>query len=524
MTRSAESRKPIRRALVSVYHKEGLEKLLRQLGQSGVEILSTGGTYDYVTSLDLPCTKVEDRTGLPSILGGRVKTLHPVVFGGILTRRGNEQDDKDCRRFDIDPIDLVIVDLYPFEDTVASGASHEDIIEKIDIGGISLIRAAAKNYSDVVIIPSANYYDELTALLAEQDGETTLEQRRHFARAAFEVSSSYDTAIHDYFLSLDGPAEESDDLLPQDCFALLMEGCQSMRYGENPHQRAAYYGRGFEERFDYLHGKQISYNNLLDVDAAVHMIEEMDEPACGIVKHNTPCGLAVRETIRDAYLAALSCDTESAFGGIVVLNRPVDMETAEELHKLFIEVLIAPNYSKEALELLTQKKNRIILRDKIGRDRYPLQFRSALAGVLVQERDTLVDQAKDLTVVTRTTPSETETSDLLFAMQAVKYCKSNAIVLAKDRQILGAGYGQTSRVEALRQAISKAAAMGFSLEGSVMASDAFFPFPDCVEIAHEAGVVSVIQPGGSIRDQESISYCDEHGMSIVTTGHRHFRH
>lgn len=519
------NRKKIRRALVSVYHKEGLDQLLTLLGKEGVEIVSTGGTYDYVTSLGLPCVKVEDRTGLPSILGGRVKTLHPVVFGGILTRRGSEQDDKDCRRFDIDPIDLVIVDLYPFEDTVAGGASHEEIIEKIDIGGISLIRAAAKNYKDVVIIPSSRHYSRLTEVLQSQEGETTLEQRRDFARAAFEVSSSYDTAIHNYFLSLDPEtAEAGETLLPKDGISISMDQCQPMRYGENPHQKAAYYGTAFSRRFDYLHGKTISYNNMLDVDAAVHMIEEFEEPACGIMKHNTPCGLAVRDTIKEAYLAAFECDTESAYGGIVVLNRPVDLKTAEELHKLFIEVLIAPGYSDEALALLEQKKNRIILVDKLGKDTSRLQYRSALGGLLVQERDTLVDREEDLTVVTKVAPTEAQIKDLLFGMQAVKYCKSNAIVLARDRQILGAGYGQTSRVEALRQAITKAAAMGFSLEGAVMASDAFFPFPDCVRVAHEAGVVSVIQPGGSIRDQESIEYCDEHRLSMVTTGHRHFRH
>lgn len=513
----------IRRVLVSVYHKEGLDQLLHLLSENGVELLSTGGTYDYVTRLGLPCTKVEDKTGLPSILGGRVKTLHPTIFGGILARRGVPEDDTDSERFGIDPIDMVIVDLYPFEDTVASGASHEDIIEKIDIGGISLIRAAAKNYSDVVIIPSSRYYGEISEIVREQKGETTLEQRRHFARAAFEVSSSYDTAIHNYFMSLDAP-EDQEDLLPSDGIALSFDHCEPMRYGENPHQRAAYYGSAFEERFEYLHGKRISYNNMLDVDAAVHMIEEFDEPAAGIMKHNTPCGLAVRETIKEAYMAAFECDTESAYGGIVVLNRPVEIDTAKELHKLFIEVLIAPSYSDEALALLEQKKNRIILVDKIGKDESVLQYRTALGGLLVQERDTLIDTADDLTVTTEKAPDETQVKDLLFGMQAVKYCKSNAIVLARGQQILGAGYGQTSRVEALRQAIKKAEAMGFSLEGAVMASDAFFPFPDCVEIAHDAGVVAVIQPGGSIRDQESVDYCNAHDMSMVTTGHRHFRH
>lgn len=506
----------IKKALISVFHKEGLEELLRLLNGFGVEFLSTGGTQEYIRSLGYECEAVENVTSYPSILGGRVKTLHPVIFGGILARRGNPEDDKQCEIYDIDPIDLVIVDLYPFEETLASGASDEDIIEKIDIGGISLIRGAAKNFNDVVIVPSVAEYKTLGEILEKHgDAVTTLEERRAFARKAFRVSSHYDTAIFGYF---DGAKET-----PGKSLWGLTNG-KELRYGENPHQKGTFYGDAFETRFEYLHGKAISYNNMLDVDAATHLVEEFRYPTAAIFKHNTPCGVASRHHIKDAYLAALASDPVSAYGGIVVLNRLVDKETAEELHKLFIEVLIAPDFSEDALEILTQKKNRIILRDHVGKDTSTLSYRSALGGMLEQERDTRIETKEDLKCVTKATPSDEAVEDLLFGMKVVKYCKSNAIVLAKGGQVLGAGYGQTSRVDALKQAIEKAGTLGFDLHGATLSSDAFFPFRDCVDLAAEAGITDIIQPGGSVRDEESIRACDEKGISMVMTGIRHFRH
>lgn len=503
----------IKKALISVYHKEGIEELIKCLVAHEVELVSTGGTQEYITGLGYACTAVEDLTSYPSILGGRVKTLHPAVFGGILARRGHEEDDRQCAMYDIHPIDLVVVDLYPFEQTVKDGGTEAEIIEKIDVGGIALIRAAAKNHRDVTIIPSRDYYAEIIDLLNAQDGCTTMQQRRSFAEKAFRVTSRYDQHILSYFMG-ECDVEGSITLGPS----------VQLRYGENQHQKGTFYGRAFTDRFEYLHGKQLSYNNLLDVDAATHLIEELEGPAVAIMKHNTPCGLAVRDNIRDAYLAALECDPVSAYGGIVVLNQEVDQETAQELHKLFIEVLIAPGYTKEALALLSQKKNRIILLDKIGKDTTQLSYRSALGGILEQDRDSRIETEKDFTYATSKRPSSEEVRDMLFGMKAVKYCKSNAIVLARNEQILGAGYGQTSRVDALKQAVQKARDMGFDLDGAVMASDAFFPFSDCVEIAHQEGIGAVIQPGGSIRDQDSIDYCNENGMSMVLTGVRHFRH
>ncbi len=503
----------IKKALISVYHKDGLDDLIKCLVEHHVELVSTGGTQEYIHRLGYACTAVEDLTSFPSILGGRVKTLHPAIFGGILTRRNNSEDDRQCKMYDISPIDLVVVDLYPFEETVRDGGSEAEVIEKIDVGGIALIRAAAKNYRDVTIISSRNYYREIIDLLDTQDGCTTLEQRKSFATRAFRCTSDYDRHIMDYFV---GQSEAPETLTLAPAFPL--------RYGENQHQKGTYYGCAFEDRFEHLHGKQLSYNNILDIDAATQLIEELKEPAVAIMKHNTPCGLAVRPTICEAYVAALACDPVSAYGGIVVLNRVVDDATAEELHKLFIEVLIAPGYSEGALALLTQKKNRVILVDKIGEDSSIYSYRSALGGILAQERDRSIETENDLTYATEKRPTPEEIRDLLFGMKAVKFCKSNAIVLARGQQILGAGYGQTSRVDALRQAIAKANEMGFDLKGAVMASDAFFPFSDCVQIAHEAGIVSIIQPGGSVRDQDSIDYCNANGVSMVMTGVRHFRH
>ena len=507
----------IRRALISVYHKEGLEELLDLLHGYGVEFLSTGGTQEYIRGLGYECEAVENVTSYPSILGGRVKTLHPVIFGGILARRDNPDDDKQCEIYDISPIDLVIVDLYPFEETLAAGASEEEIIEKIDIGGISLIRGAAKNFRDVVIVPSKAQYGDLTAILKDRgEAVTTLEERRMFAREAFRVSSSYDTHIFGYFAG----ADEADKVSK----TFDLTNGKELRYGENPHQKGMFYGNAFESRFEYLHGKAISYNNMLDVDSATHLIEEFRYPTAAIFKHNTPCGVASRRHIREAYLAALAGDPVSAYGGIVVLNRMVDKETAEELHKLFIEVLIAPDFSEDALAILTRKKNRIILRDHTGRDDSKLSYRTVLGGLLEQERDTRVETPEDLRPATKAVPSEEAVEDLLFGMKVAKYCKSNAIVIAKEGQVLGAGYGQTSRVDALKQAIDKARSFGFDLRGAALASDAFFPFRDCVDIAAEAGITSIIQPGGSVRDAESIEACDEKGIAMVMTGVRHFRH
>ena len=483
----------------------------------GVEFLSTGGTQDYIKSLGYACEAVENVTSYPSILGGRVKTLHPVIFGGILARRGNPEDEKQCRMYDIHPIDLVVVDLYPFEETLAAGASEDEIIEKIDIGGISLIRGAAKNYRDVVIVPSKASFAMLYELLKKRgDAVTTLEERRRFAREAFKVSSSYDTHIYGYF-----DDENAPGAAPRP-FAL--SGGKELRYGENPHQKGVYYGDAFEKRFEYLHGKAISYNNMLDVDAATHLIEEFGYPTAAIFKHNTPCGVASRRHIKDAYTAALAGDPVSAYGGIVVLNRLVDKETATELHKLFIEVLIAPDFSEDALTILSQKKNRIILRDHIGKDESVMSYRTVLGGLLAQERDTRVETRNDFTYPTGKRPTGEEEEDLLFGMKVAKYCKSNAIVLVKNAQVLGAGYGQTSRVDALKQAVDKARDFGFDLHGAALASDAFFPFRDCVDIAAEAGISAIIQPGGSVRDTESIEACDEKGISMVMTGIRHFRH
>ncbi len=503
----------IQSALISVFHKDGLEEIIKSLGKLGVELISTGGTKDFIQSLGYECKPVEEVSGYPSILGGRVKTLHPKVFGGILYRRDNEADKKQVKAYEISSIDLVIVDLYPFEDTVARGGTEEEIIEKIDIGGISLIRGAAKNFKDVIVVASKEQYGTLLGLLNEKGGYSTIEERRYFAKEAFKVSSGYDSAIFNYF---DG-AELS-------AFRLAVDDTKQLRYGENPHQKGVYFGK-FNEIFEQLHGKEISYNNLLDIEAGISLISDFEDTALAILKHNNACGMACRPSVKEAWDAALEADPVSAFGGVIVTNREVDKEAAESINSIFFEVIIAPGYDKGALEILTQKKNRIVLVLKsIYKAIQAQQHRSILNGVLVQERDVSVQKRDDLKVVTESVPTESESRDLLFANILVKHTKSNAIVLAKDRRLVASGTGQTSRVDALKQAIEKAEAFGLELNGAVMASDAFFPFPDCVEIARNAGITAVIQPGGSIRDAESIDYCNKNGVSMVTTGTRHFKH
>lgn len=503
--------KKIKTALVSVYHKDGLDEILIKLNELGVKFVSTGGTQEFIESLGLPCAAVEDLTGYPSILGGRVKTLHPKVFGGILARRELEADLKQLKSYEIPEIDLVIVDLYPFSETVASGAEEQAIIEKIDIGGISLIRAAAKNFKDVVIVASKKQYQPLYNLLNEKNGSSDLKDRKWFAKEAFAVSSQYDSAIFNY---MDEDVESA--------FRYAEDNAMHLRYGENPHQKGTYYGN-FEEMFAQLHGREISYNNLLDIEAAVSLISEFDETTLAILKHNNACGIASRPTVVEAWNDALAGDPVSAFGGIVVTNKPIDKAAAEEINKIFFEIIIAPAYDQEAFDILAQKKNRIILEQKqgLGGTR---QFRSLLNGVLVQDKDLSVQTANDLKLVTNRPLQGTEESDLLFANKLVKHTKSNAIILVKNKQLCAGGTGQTSRVDALKQAIEKAASFGFDLNGAVMASDAFFPFPDCVEIAGNAGITAVVQPGGSIKDDLSVEYCNEHNISMVMTGVRHFKH
>ena len=503
--------KRMKTALVSVFHKDGLDEIITTLHKEGVQLLSTGGTQEFIESLGVPCQRVEDLTGYPSILGGRVKTLHPKVFGGILGRRDLESDQVQMVNYEIPEIDLVIVDLYPFEATVASGASHEAIIEKIDIGGISLIRAAAKNHKDVVIVASKDQYAALADILRNKGAQTTLEERVWFAKEAFAVSSLYDSAIFNYF---DGDNASM--------FRKAVNHPKSLRYGENPHQKGYFYG-DFEAMFDQIHGKEISYNNLLDINAAVDLIDEFEETTFAVLKHNNACGLASRDTLLEAWNDALAGDPVSAFGGVLITNRAIDKETAEEINKIFFEVIIAPDYDVNALEILTQKKNRIILvRKETEMPRQ--QYRSVLNGVLVQDRDLKTETAEDCKTATTKAPTAEEIEDMLFANKIVKNSKSNAIVLAKGKQLLASGVGQTSRVDALKHAIEKAQGFGFDLQGAVMASDAFFPFPDCVEIAHEAGVTAVIQPGGSVRDAESVQYCNDNDVAMVITGFRHFKH
>lgn len=501
-------------ALISVFHKDGLEPIVKKLDELGVTLYSTGGTEKFIRDLGIDVVPVEDVTSYPSILGGRVKTLHPKVFGGILNRQDNDSDVSQMKEFDIPQLDIVIVDLYPFEKTVASGASEQDIIEKIDIGGISLIRAAAKNFKDVLCVSSMEDYEDFLHVITEGKGNTTLEDRKRFATKAFNVSSHYDSAIFNYFNQ-----EKEETVLK-----ISETKGQVLRYGENPHQKGYFFG-DFDAMFTKLHGKELSYNNFLDVDAAVNLMGEFknDDPTFAILKHNNACGLATRNTIKQAYVDALAGDPVSAFGGILISNVEIDSATAEEIHKLFCEVVIAPSYSNEALEILKGKKNRIILiQNEI--ELPETLVRTCLNGVLVQDKDSKTDTKEDLNPVTDKKPTSEEIEDLIFASKLCKHTKSNTIVLAKNRQLCASGTGQTSRVDALNQAIHKAKSFDFDLDGAVMASDAFFPFPDCVEIADKAGIKSVIQPGGSIKDQLSIDYCNENGLAMVMTGTRHFKH
>ena len=499
-------------ALISVFSKEGLEPLIKKFDELGITLYSTGGTEKFIKDLGVPVVPVEDVTSYPSILGGRVKTLHPKVFGGILNRQDNESDVAEMKEYDIPQLDIVIVDLYPFEKTVASGASEQDIVEKIDIGGISLIRAAAKNFKDTLCVSSVDDYEEVLELISANEGTTTLADRKRFAAKAFNVSSHYDTAIFNYF--------NEEEVVYK---ASYTQG-KSLRYGENPHQKGTFFG-DFDAMFDQLHGKELSYNNLLDVDAAVNLMAEFqnEAPTFAILKHNNACGLAQRDTLHQAYVDALAGDPVSAFGGILIANKEIDKATAEEIHKLFCEVVIAPSYSEEALEVLKGKKNRVLLIQKpiaLPND----QVRSCLNGILVQDKDAKTDSLEDLSTVTNNKPTEEELSDLIFASKICKHTKSNTIVFAKGKQLCASGTGQTSRVDALRQAVDKAVSFGFDLKGAVMASDAFFPFPDCVELADKAGITAVIQPGGSIKDQLSIDYCNENELAMVMTGTRHFKH
>ena len=501
----------IKSALISVFDKGNLEPIVKKLNELGVTIYSTGGTQTFIEGLGLGVERVEDLTDYPSILGGRVKTLHPKVFGGILGRRDLDGDKEQMGQYAIPEIDLVIVDLYPFEDTVASGASHSDIIEKIDIGGISLIRAAAKNYKDVVIVPSKNQYQNLIDLLGDKGGITSEDDRKQFALSAFNVSSHYDSEIFKYF---DGDNQSS--------LKLSESTSQVLRYGENPHQKGAFYG-DLNQMFEKLHGKELSYNNLLDVDAAVNLIAEFKDTTFAVLKHNNACGVASRSTVLEAWKDALAGDPVSAFGGVLITNTKVDKATAEEIQKLFFEVLIAPAYDEDALPVLTSKKNRIILIQKnIALPNKSI--RTALNGTLVQEKDLKMETLDDLKPVTNKIPSDAEKNDLIFAAKICKHTKSNTIVFAKNNTLISSGTGQTSRIDALKQAVEKAEMFGFSLDGAVMASDAFFPFPDCVELANNAGVTAVVQPGGSIKDQDSIDYCNSNEIAMVMTGIRHFKH
>jgi phosphoribosylaminoimidazolecarboxamide formyltransferase/IMP cyclohydrolase len=507
------SAKKITRALISVFYKDNLDPIIHALAKSGVEFVSTGGTQEFIEKLGYKVTRVEDLTGFPSIFGGRVKTLHPAIFGGILYRREDQSDLKQANEFNIGPLDLVIVDLYPFEETVAKGGNEEDIIEKIDIGGISLIRAAAKNFNDVLIVSSRDQYSEVLELLKSKNNSSELADRKRFAALAFDVTSHYDSAIFNYF--------NREQNIPS--FKASVQKGKTLRYGENPHQKGVFFG-DLEALFDQINGKELSYNNLVDVDAAVNLVKEFEgETAFVIIKHTNACGVAIASNVKQAYLKAFQADTISAFGGVLATNQVIDLAAAEEINKLFFEILIAPDYKADALELLKSKKNRIILKQKHSTTASK-QVKTLLNGLIEQDVDWKTDSKEDLKVVTKLAPSEEETQALLFASKICKHTKSNTIILAVNGQLLASGVGQTSRVDALKQAIEKAGAFGFSLKGAVMASDAFFPFPDCVEIANQQGIKAVIQPGGSIKDQDSIEYCNQQNMAMVFTGFRHFKH
>ena len=506
--------KTISSALISVFSKDGLEPIVKKLNEQCVTIYSTGGTQKFINDLGIDVVPVEDITNYPSILGGRVKTLHPKVFGGILNRQDHTSDADEMKSFNIPQIDLVIVDLYPFEKTVSSGASHQEIIEKIDIGGISLIRAAAKNFKDVMCVSSVNDYAELLEIISKNNGSIAYEDRQRFAAKSFNISSHYDSAIFNYF------NKNNEDVV----LKLSEQNGKALRYGENPHQQGFFFGN-FDEMFDKLHGKELSYNNLLDVDAAVNLMNEFlnEAPTFAILKHNNACGLAQRDNLHHAYVDALAGDPVSAFGGVLICNTELDLATAEEVHKLFCEVVIAPSFTTEALALLKGKKNRILLIQKLT-ELPKNSVRTCLNGYLVQDKDHITDSKEILETATTLSPTEEEIEDLLFASKLCKHTKSNTIVLAKNKQLCASGTGQTSRVDALNQAIHKANSFDFDLGGAVMASDAFFPFPDCVEIAQTAGIKAVIQPGGSIKDQLSIDYCNENKVAMVFTKTRHFKH
>ncbi len=513
--------KKIKSALVSVYYKDGLDVLIHTLAKQDVTFFSTGGTQAFIEGLGYAVIPVEELTGYPSILGGRVKTLHPKVFGGILARRENADDTAQLKQYEIPALDLVIVDLYPFEETVKShtslfagleGELTSEIIEKIDIGGISLIRAAAKNFSDTTIVSQKSQYKELADFLETNNGQTTLAFRQEYAKQAFGVTSHYDTLIHRYFSTQQ----------PNETFKESYHQGEALRYGENPHQKGFFFG-DINQVFDILNGKQISYNNLVDIDAAVNLMSEFTDTTFAILKHTNACGVASRNILVDAWLAAYAADTISAFGGVLITNTTVDVATATEIDKLFFEVLIAPDFEAEALQILMKKKNRILLKQKLF-DFPAKQFKSLLNGVIAQDFDKKSEVVEELKTVTKLPPTDAQIQDLLFANKLAKHLKSNTIVLAKDQQMLSMGCGQTSRVDALQQAIHKAKTFGFDLKGCVMASDAFFPFPDCVEIADNAGISAVVHPGGSIKDQDSIDYCNAHEMAMVLTGIRHFKH
>ena len=500
----------IKSALISVFYKDGLEPVVRKLHELGVTLYSTGGTQTFIEQFGIPCIAVETVTGYPSILGGRVKTLHPKVFGGILARRDNEEDQKHTEEYEIPMLDLVIVDLYPFEETVKQTNEEKTIIEKIDIGGVSLIRAAGKNYKDVCIIASRDQYGDLLDLLIKDNGNTTLAQRRHFAGAAFTECAHYDVAIADYF-NRDADAKQ---------FQLSHGNKQSLRYGENPHQTATFYGN-LDELFTKHNGKELSYNNLVDVDAACQIISEFTNPTFAIIKHTNVCGIAERDNVTTAWEDALAGDLESAFGGVLVTNQTINAEVAQKINELFFEILIAPAFDEDALAILKSKKNRILLQQKSSF--YPVkEYKRILNGVLVQDADT--KSYSEWKEAGARDSSETEKADLLFANIVCKHLKSNAIAIVKNKQLIGKGCGQTSRIDALRQALEKAKQFGFALNSAVLASDAFFPFDDCVRMAHTAGIRSVIQPGGSVRDNDSVQFCKENDMVMVMTGVRHFKH
>jgi phosphoribosylaminoimidazolecarboxamide formyltransferase/IMP cyclohydrolase len=507
------SNRKITRALISVYYKDNLESIVHELAKAGVEFVSTGGTQEFIEKLGYKVTPVEKLTGYPSIFGGRVKTLHPAIFGGILYRREDAGDVRQAAEFKVDAIDLVIVDLYPFEETVARGGAEEDIIEKIDIGGISLIRGAAKNFNDVIIISSRQQYADLLQLVQEKKCSSDLSDRKRFAALAFDVTSHYDTAIFQHF--------NREFQIPS--FKRSFQKGRTLRYGENPHQKGSFYG-DLDGLFEQLNGKELSYNNLVDVDAAVNLVSEFKgETAFVIIKHTNACGVAIGSSVKEAYLKAFQADTISAFGGVLATNQTIDVSAAEEINKLFFEILIAPSYSDDALALLRSKKNRMIMKQKQGLHE-TMQYKSILNGVIEQDLDLKTDSVSDLKVVTKREPTSEQVKALLFASKICKHTKSNTIILAVEGQLLASGVGQTSRVDALNQAIEKARVFGFSLKGAVMASDAFFPFPDCVEIANNHGIEAVIQPGGSVKDQDSIAFCDSHNMAMVFTGIRHFKH